>query len=472
MSVRSLLDPILDQGILNTNFFEGRLLTAQDLRDQQDANRERARRLGRAIGQGVIEGLEVTVNNDGADGTVPVVTVKSGLALTGEGEIIGLPKQDVQVALSRTIDASPTTQADFYACAGPPTTKQLPNGVGVYILVMSPAAGYKDRAPKSGLGDAGVVKGCGSRYVQEGVRFRLVELKPTALSGISNATRALLQDDLLSSTDPALKTDYARASKLRNVLAHLCFGTEELAGFAADPFAREGDSSRYLHYGAIDALRTSGALDDCDVPLALFYWTLDGIAFCDLWSVRRSPVPPSHSDDWPLLVDARAGIDAQACLLQFQAQLADLLAHTQVAGDIQASASFRYLPPAGLLLVDILGPNALQTDTFFSGLTVRWPRPPRFDAKDGPVVLEGARARALLRDAGAYPPIDTASQEAIWLYRVRENTFAADTQASGAPRRAILFATGQMPYYASPRFDTARWDYSNYSSAPLGPGGL
>lgn len=456
MSVRSLLDPILDQGILNTNFFEGRLLTAQDMRDQQDANRERARRLGRAIGQGVIEGLEVSVERDGSDGHVPVVTVKSGLALTGEGEIIGLPKQDVQVALSRTIDATPTTEADFYACAGPPTTKQLPNGAGVYILVMSPAAGYKDRAPKSGLGDAGVVKGCGRRYVQEGVRFRLVELKPATLGGISDATRTLLQDDLLSPTNPALKTDYARASKLRNVLAHLCFGTEELARFAQDPFAREAGRSRYLHYGAIDALRASGALDECDVPLALFYWTLDGIAFCDLWSVRRSPIAPSHSGECPTIVDERARIDAQSCLLQFQAQLASLLAEHPRPSEIRAMDYFRYLAPVGALIYD--GPTGSAHFDY-----LKFFEPGIFR---NPVFINGAAANSLAQSGLRYPPIELRERELVWIYVVRENG-QANERTPTSTNRYMYFATGQMPFVGDARFNVSRWNYANYTSSGL-----
>ncbi|MCK7496559.1 MAG: hypothetical protein MZW92_40830 [Comamonadaceae bacterium] len=36
------------------------------------------------------------LERDGADGQPPVVIVKAGLAINAEGEIIGLPKHDVQ----------------------------------------------------------------------------------------------------------------------------------------------------------------------------------------------------------------------------------------------------------------------------------------------------------------------------------------------------------------------------------------
>ena len=64
MSIKSLLEPIVENGIKNTNFFEGRLLTGRDLREQETADREHRRQLGRAIGAGIVEGLEVEIDKD------------------------------------------------------------------------------------------------------------------------------------------------------------------------------------------------------------------------------------------------------------------------------------------------------------------------------------------------------------------------------------------------------------------------
>jgi hypothetical protein len=55
---RYLLESILDQGIRNTNFFNGRILTADDLRTEQDANRQQHEQLGQAIGAGIVNGLD------------------------------------------------------------------------------------------------------------------------------------------------------------------------------------------------------------------------------------------------------------------------------------------------------------------------------------------------------------------------------------------------------------------------------
>jgi hypothetical protein len=106
---------------------------------------------------------------------------------------------------------------------------------------------------------------------------------------------------------------------------------------------------------------------------------------------------------------------------------------------------------------------------FFQNMTVRFPRPPNYGSEDGPVFMDGPRLPALLRDATRYPPLHTASNEALWLYRVRENRRARDTGSNVAA--ILVFANAQMPYYGSPRFDVARFNYANYSSALNGPGG-
>src|SRR5688572_20025473 len=92
-----LWEPILEQGIQNTHFFNGRLLTAADLQTEQDANRRQHRQLGQAIGEGVAYGLEVEVSA-GSTAQRPVVRVTRGLALNHRGEAVDLPA-DVDVAL-------------------------------------------------------------------------------------------------------------------------------------------------------------------------------------------------------------------------------------------------------------------------------------------------------------------------------------------------------------------------------------
>jgi hypothetical protein len=77
------MDP---QAPTRVNYFDGQLLDADDLRDEQDYHRGRHQRLGRlAVGSGVLCGLEVTVTGDGQ------VVVAPGIAIDGLGREIVVP---------------------------------------------------------------------------------------------------------------------------------------------------------------------------------------------------------------------------------------------------------------------------------------------------------------------------------------------------------------------------------------------
>ena len=60
MSATQLQTPIVDGAIHSINFFNGRLLSARDLTLEQSAYREADLRLGKAVGEGVAYGLEVS----------------------------------------------------------------------------------------------------------------------------------------------------------------------------------------------------------------------------------------------------------------------------------------------------------------------------------------------------------------------------------------------------------------------------
>lgn len=454
MSPKSLLEPILENGIKTTHFFEGRLLSGKDLQDQQAADRTRRRQLGRAVGAGVVEGLEVEVKSDGSDGSPPVLQVKKGLAISARGELLELPQKE-DIRLTRSLQATPGAEALFRDCLQP-STASIPNGAGVYLLVMSSAAGFRERAPKSGLGDEGIVKGCGSRYVVEGVQFRLVELDPSVLDSIRADTRDnLLAGDLLSPANPAALSETDRLSKLRNVLAHLCFGTEVLNDVAADPFALEAGESAYRHYSAVDDLHRLELLNGCDVPLALFYWTLDGIAFLDLWSVRRRPYELSPSAQWPTLISPRRRAEAEAMFLQFQDQIEQMIQQADspsAPAAIEAVQYFLYLPPAGIVPLTGIGEaQGFDYLRFFNNLALR-----------NPVFIEGQSVVPLLKRSFDYLPIRIDGQELLWLYIVRENMQRLSIPKSKS-HPYMIFANANMPYLGNARFNIHRWDNSNYA---------
>src|SRR6266478_5461587 len=90
-SMTDLLKPVLDNGIQSTNFFNGRLLMAEDLRTEQVANRKQHQELGRAIGDGVVYGFLVQIVATNPPPPQPTITVSAGLAITRSGRAILLP---------------------------------------------------------------------------------------------------------------------------------------------------------------------------------------------------------------------------------------------------------------------------------------------------------------------------------------------------------------------------------------------
>src|SRR5690349_3177711 len=162
----------------------------------------------------------------------------------------------VDVSLVRPAGAGAVAGPGVFSDCQPPQPGVYVADAGVYLLVMCPASATDGRAPANGLGTCTV--SCNARYSREGVQFRLVQL-PTAA-------------DL---TKPAL---------LRNSVAYECFGTFiDTVAMLGDPFNALWDRTALL-----DRMRRNNiGISDCDVPLAVIYWTLDGIQFIDMWSVRR-----------------------------------------------------------------------------------------------------------------------------------------------------------------------------------------
>src|SRR5688500_18474226 len=118
MSV-DLLEPVLTDGIQNTHFFNGRILTAEALRTEQQAGRWQRWQLGRAAGHGIVCGLEIRLGNPGAPGQgVPTVHVTSGLAFNSLGQALALPK-DKEVALAPEIGQSSVEAGLFGTCGQP-----------------------------------------------------------------------------------------------------------------------------------------------------------------------------------------------------------------------------------------------------------------------------------------------------------------------------------------------------------------
>jgi len=446
MSFKDLLEPITEKGIRNTNFFEGRLLSGKDLSEQETANRQHRQQLGRILGHGVVEGLEVSIENVGAGTVDPVVRVKKGMAITLDGEVVELPLEYADIQLSRTLDSVDASVAIFNNCAALPSETLVPSGAGLYILVMSPTSTYRDYAPKSGLQKQGIAQNCGRAYSVEGVQFRLVKFDPTLMPNISDKTRDQLNDEYLTTSSPVDSSDLQSLSMMRNLVAHVCFGTDGIATSASDPVFINKPTSAI----GLDAL--IGADDGfarCDTPLALIYWTINGIEFIDNWAVKRKAGQRDITGYAVPSFTRHSYARADESRLQYQEHLQYLQDQISDLSTFNAVDYFRYLPPVGYLPLAGSTAEGFSTSEFFRELTIR-----------NPVYVEAAALVPITQVALTYRPIDLYSEELIWLYRTRENA-----QLVGGGNKAqeyLIFTSGHAPYFGNARFNLSKWDYSNY----------
>jgi hypothetical protein len=416
----NLLTPILNDRTRSVNFFNGRLLTGEDLTAEQQANRVAHSLLGQAVGSGVAYGLEVTESATLSQVASPVLCVKRGLAINPNGGTL-LLDNDTDISLVRP--ASPTTGGSsvFKECL-PMQSGVYIAGAGVYLLTIGPASATQGLAEVSGVSTG--VAPCNSKYKADGVQFRLVQL---------DLTLAELGD----------------VNHLRNLVAYKCFGVADWAADVADPFGTHSGG-----HGLIDQLRTAQTITGCEVPLAVLYWTAtDGVVFVDMWAVRRALVSKDLLDTWAPGAGRRRVADGMAMLLQFEEQMNDLIFDNpsqSVLGTINANQYFQFLPPVGILRM--AGATSLGFDPakFFFSKTYR-----------GPLFIEGAKVEPLMHSSFFYPPIDLTNPEMVWLYWVREN-LEPGVQPSPTTQPYLIFTNGHVPFQALAQFDLNYWNYANF----------
>ena len=412
MSTRQLSEAISSGGIRSINFFNGRLLTAEDMTQEQGTRRDADARLGKALGAGVAFGLEVT--QSATDATSPVITVQAGLAINSRGQALSLADAtDISLVRPPT-DFSPATGSVFTDCQPPQAGAYLVDE-GVYLLVMSPASSTEGRAPVNGLGNC--ASGCNAKYNVEGVQFRLVPLEPGAPLDA-----------------PAL---------LRNRVSYECYG------YPADTFLLTNDpySASPTRNGLLDnMLQNQIGISPCDVPLATLFWTLAGIQYIDMWSVRRRLTEPDSTRGWPLLFGARRESEVHAMIQQFQDQVDDAYTLESDLTGVKVGDRFNYLPPVGILPVKAFdSPKGFDAATFFGAL-----------APHSIATMDGAALRALFAEALSHEPIDVGSNPKVQLYFTFENLLAI--QAGVSTQLALIFASKYMT-----RRETARFSYASFA---------
>jgi hypothetical protein len=416
--VKALQDPILDDGIAFTAYFNGRLLSGEDLARDQDGNREARCRIGQAVGHGIAFGLEVYETPGQSTPTSPMLTVRPGVALNRKGQALAL-RSPIDLTLVQAVAPLPAGASTFTTC-GQPQPGVYVVGEGVYVLMMSSAEAAQGRAPVSGLGDGAA--SCNVRSIVEGVQFRLVQ--PVV--------------------NPQLLADRGR---LRNRVAAAALGLGDRRAAFGDPMGLTTGA-----YGLVDALLVAGAATDCDVPLGLLHWTpSDGITFVDMWSVHRRPARRGADSRWGMLLGERIDAEAEATFCQFQEQIEDVVAGGEDLSAIAATDRFDYLPPFGMLPTQIGTRPGFDPLRFFGADML-----PRDIA-----YTDGALVRGLLIESFAHDVIDLSVRTRVQLYLVFDNVQAAAAGQAVTP--ILLFASGSLPYRGVARFGFGRWAQSRFA---------
>ena len=472
MSTVNLLQPLLDGGLQRNNFFNGRLLSAEDLRTEQDASRTQQRALARASGDGVAWGLDVTPLASSAG--APRVRVGAGLALNRLGDLLQLPA-DADLTLVPDSTVAAVSAGLFAACEQPRASATLRGG-GPYLLVVAPVSGYSGSATVADPNTTSLGRGaCGARYSVEGVRLRLVAIDPTANASLVPAAidpGGSQQAALRATLQALLATGGAQArERLRNLLAHACYGSLSLVNAFTDPLRQAQQQPVWRSWGTPDALRERGELSDCDVPLALVVLDSNGLRLLDVWSVRRKLLGQAAVNAWRTAAGPRRLAEGEAAFLQFQAQLEGIRAPGGAAAGVAAatlaaSSCFDILPAAGWLPE---GPDGFAWRSFLG---------PHAPPDETPA--DAALLRGLIERSWADDPVVLATQPraALRVWRVPGQAFVVFTRSPAAELRLTLSpapsanqaVTTQLTPITGPLVSTQRHSDGRIALAGLAPG--
>lgn len=416
----NLLTPVTSTRTRSINFFNGRLLAAEDLTTEQQNNLVAHTLLANAIGDGVITGLAVSISTQSNSVTSPVVAITHGLAINRSGTTL-LLDTDTEITLVQPATPVSTSGAIFQNCT-PVQSGPYIAGAGVYLLTIGPASSAEGLAEVSGLNNSQA--SCNTKYNAQGVQFRLIPV-------------------------PLTEDELDDVNHLRNLVAYKCFGAADQTTFLTNPLGQP-----LTTYGLLDHLRTTKTLANCDVPLAILYWTADqGIAFLDMWSVRRGVAPQgASSSGYPLLLGERHLQEAQAEFLQFEDHVQALLAAQSNPTSVFVEDYFAFLPAAGILPVAAQGsPSGFDSSTFFGK-----------HASQDVATIDADRLPKLLHDGFYEQPIQLNATGKIQLYLIWENLQSVSQGTSN--QLVLVFATSALSYRGIARFGTAKWSLSRFAS--------
>ncbi|HKK04893.1 MAG TPA: hypothetical protein VKA50_03495 [Gammaproteobacteria bacterium] len=169
----------IDPRLTRTNYFDGRLLTAEDLNRDQTYLDGRLREMGRAVGDGVVRGLTPTLN---ADKTT--IEVSPGLAINAAGRVL---------ELDRTLNVRITDRAAIGAL-NDGRYRHLRRGLYAVVLCYAEVGtGIAEVFPT----DLGARRRASYDTISEGVELGLVALPEPLAQGREISNRAALARSLI-----------------------------------------------------------------------------------------------------------------------------------------------------------------------------------------------------------------------------------------------------------------------------------
>lgn len=414
----------------NVNFFGGRLLSGQDMADEQTAAAQRDAALALALGTGVAQGLAVSRAREPNGTLLDAVDLTPGTAVAPDGTLLRL-SAPLRIRLvpddSKTAEG-PLGPGEFRLCGPQPGGTSSPSvryGVAVQVLLAGPAQALSsERAPGVSEASRASVDRCGARWRLTGVRFRLASVPPVLFGSDSTLFGA---------------TDTLGRHRARHVAAAAALGYPQVLAALAQPLGGAA-----LPAQASGLLAAAGLLREDEVPLALLGWLPGGLAWVDMWAARRGLHRPPQPEEGSLFASSRRAAAGAAGLQQFAVQMAELIADmvADPALDpamLEARQVFRQLPPFGLLPLDRATRRGIDPARFFAGLAA---------SDDDP--LDADLLEPLARAAPAYPPIDIAGQPDRLIWRLR---VAGD---------ALCFGHCHLPLPPAARANRARVEAARY----------
>jgi len=226
---------ILDRRRRRPRYFDDRFLTARDLTRGQQYTLLRQADLAQLSGGGVVHGLEVHVDAQGA-----LLRVDSGLGVARTGESMAL-RESVQVTVAklRVVEphSRPTQLFAEDAATGP--------GTGIYMLVAHPVEHSRNPAARFPNTTAAKIVLADTEVV-EGTWFSLIPLPCLGNKDVVARGRArLAREVFVGGLDPTLSTDglalaavgvvNGRVQWIDQALTRRSVGADAVVGFGLQP---------------------------------------------------------------------------------------------------------------------------------------------------------------------------------------------------------------------------------------------